>query len=496
MKKHIQLLIVLLTFQVSVVAQPLQKEAKELDKAILEAINLWQPPAFAVAVVKDGQVVFQKAYGKLNAEDPTPADEHTLFVCASTTKAFTAAAIAMLVDDGKLNWDDKVIDHLPAFRLKDPYATRELTIRDLLTHRSGLGNTDYLWTTMNIGADSAVTRLVDADMSYSLRSSFIYQNLMYLVAGKVIEAVSGKPWSEFVKERIYTPLGMTETHPSLGEIEGIANKASGHFIFEGTIIPTQQLSADAIAPAGAMWSSISDMAKWLQFLDNDGVCNGDTLISRAVFDELFTPQQIIPSNQFYPSIAITQPNWMTYGLGWFQHDYKGMKVDFHTGSLPGMVAIAGIIRSENVAMYAFGNLDHAELRHSIMYTVFDLYTKGKSEDNWNVELKKLYERNQTEEHEDETMDNAPAIHPADSLIGEYVHPTRGRVKISLQNNILLYSLNDVVTGSLEHWNYDSYKITFDRAWYGQAKISFYMNADGNISYLETWGIKFNKDKTE
>ena len=319
----------------------MKEQTDALDQFIIEGINKWKPPGLAVTVVKDGEIVFKKGYGVTNINTQQPVDSNTLFGCMSTTKAFVAAGLAMLVDDGKVNWDDKVIDYLPEFQLKDPNITREITIKDLLTHRTGIGNTDYLWSLMTIDSDSVLYKMREVDKSYSLRSSFIYQNIFYLAAGKVIEKVSGKSWGEFLKERIYTPLGMTNTYPTLGAIKSIKNKADAHFEIEDKIEKIEQMNADAIGPAGAMWSSIDDIGKWVQFLLNNGIKNRDTLISpKETFKELFKPQQIIPSNEFYPTQQVTKPNWTTYRLGWFQHDYKGKMVQFHTGSLAGMVAIA------------------------------------------------------------------------------------------------------------------------------------------------------------
>jgi len=371
-------------------AQNSSKQIQALDQFINEGITKWNPPGLAVTVVKDGNIVFKKAYGVTSLNNKQPVDTNTLFGCMSTTKAFVAAGLAMLVDDGKLNWDDKVIDYLPEFQLKDPYITREINIKDLLTHRTGIGDTDYLWTIMSIDSDSVLYKMREVDKSYSLRSSFIYQNIFYLAAGKVIEKVTGKPWGEFMKERIYLPLGMTNTFASLDAVKTIKNKADAHFEIDGKIEMIEQKSADAIAPAGAMWSSIDDIGKWIQFLLNDGIKDNDTLISSRNFKELFKVHQIIPENEFYPTQQVTKPNWTTYGLGWFQHDYKGKMVQFHTGSLPGMVAIAGMIPEDNVGVYVMGNLDHVELRHAIMYSVFDLFTEGKLSRNWSEDLYSIY----------------------------------------------------------------------------------------------------------
>jgi len=328
MKTRLFVFLFVFTISLNTIAQSVQKQVKLLDDYIENALTVWNPPGLAVTVVKDGEIVFTKTYGIRTLGENKPVDKHTLFGCMSTTKAFTAAALAMLADEGKLKWDDHVIKYLPDFQLYDPYMTREITVRDLLTHRTGLGNTDYLWGWMQISGDSALYKMRDVKPSYSLRSSFIYQNLMYLAAGKVIEKVSGQSWESFLKERIYIPLEMNETFAKYEMVKDIKNKADAHFPHEGKIIKIDQLIADEIGPAGSMWSSINDIGKWIQFLLNDGTHKGDTLISDRNFKELFKPQQIIPSNEFYPTQKLTKPNWTTYGLGWFQHDYRGKMYNF------------------------------------------------------------------------------------------------------------------------------------------------------------------------
>ena len=271
MKTKLVTFLFALTISLTAISQSVEKQVKLLDDYIENALTVWNPPGLAVTVVKDGEIIFTKGYGTSTLGEDKPVDEHTLFVCASTTKAFVAAGLAMLVDEGKLKWDDRVINFLPDFQLYDPYITREITVRDLLTHRTGLGNTDYLWAWMQISSDSALYKMRDVKPDYSLRSSFIYQNLMYLAAGKVIEEVSGKSWGSFLKERIYNPLGMNETFATYEMVKEIENKADAHFPFEGEIFKIDQLVADEIGPAGSMWSSISDVGKWIQFLLNDGI---------------------------------------------------------------------------------------------------------------------------------------------------------------------------------------------------------------------------------
>jgi CubicO group peptidase (beta-lactamase class C family) len=474
-------------------AQSVQKQVKLLDNYIQDAIEVWNPPGLAVTVVKDGKIVFTKGYGTTTIGGHKSVDEHTLFVCASTTKAFTAAAMAMLVDEGKVNWDDHVIDYLPNYQLYDPYITREITIRDLLTHRTGIGNTDYLWGWMDISGDSALYKMREVKPTYSLRSSFIYQNLMYLAAGRVIEKASGQSWASFLQNRIYKPLGMNETYPVYAMVKDKTNKADAHLQYEDEIIKIEQMVADEIGPAGSMWSSISDIGQWIKFLLNNGIYDGDTLISPANFNELFKPQQIIPANEFYPTAKLTKPHWLTYGLGWFQHDYRGKMVEFHTGSLPGMVALAALMPDENIGLYVMGNLDHVELRHAIMYTTFDLFLDNEITTDWSTALKKLYDGLAADRKAGEpkrVSGTQPSI-SVDKLLGKYQNSQYGNIEISKEGDKLHFNLNNKITGTLTHWHYDTYQIAYDIVWYGKSLINFRLDSEANIGYLESNGARFN-----
>lgn len=289
------------------------------DKYIQQAIKDWQVPALAIVVVKDNQ---------------------TLFICASTTKAMTATCMAMLVDQGKLNWDDLVIKYLPDFKLFDPFVTRDIRIRDLFLHNSGVGNADYLWVNSQLNAAQIVDKLQLIKPSYPYRAGFIYQNIFYLVAGQVIEKIAGMPWSEFITKNIFLPLGMNRTKALLSMVTD-DNIASPHFIIDSVLQPIEQESVDAMGPAGSVLSSIDDISLWLSCMLDSSKYAGGRLVKPATWNEMLKPQTLVPESQFYPTQSLTKPNFTSYALGWFQQDYRGFKLNFHTGSLSGAVAIHG-----------------------------------------------------------------------------------------------------------------------------------------------------------
>jgi len=242
-------------------ATPLDVKVKEFDAYILKAQKEWEVPGLAVAVVKDGNVILSKGYGIKELGTTDRVDSKTLFQCASTTKAMTAVCMGMLVDEGRVMWSDPVIKHLPEFQLYDPFVTREITIRDLFIHDTGLGNADFLWLLMDIPPDEMLRKMRDVKPTYSLRSGWIYQNIFYVAAGKVIEKVSGKPWNIFVNERLFKPLGMLRTFPTTKEASE-ENRTKPHDRIEGVITVIKHTNADAVSSAGSVWSSIDDMAKW------------------------------------------------------------------------------------------------------------------------------------------------------------------------------------------------------------------------------------------
>lgn len=236
----------------------------DIDAYVARVMKTFEVPGLSLAIVKDGQIVLTKGYGVRETGKLEPVDEHTLFGIASNTKAFTATALAMLVDEGKLRWDDPVVRHLPWFQLYDPYVTRELTVRDLLTHRSGLGlgAGDLLfWPGTTFTRDEILHRMRYVKPASSFRSRYAYDNILYLAAGQIIPAITGKSWDDFVRERIFSPVGMTSSTTTVSGFKRGQNVATPHARIEGQVQPIPWMNIDNTAPAGAINSSAADMAK-------------------------------------------------------------------------------------------------------------------------------------------------------------------------------------------------------------------------------------------
>jgi CubicO group peptidase (beta-lactamase class C family) len=440
-------------------------------------------------------VLFVKGYGVRELGKADIVDSGTRFAIGSTTKAMTALALAMLVDSGKVQWDAPVVRYLPGFRVADPLVTRELTVRDLLTHRGGLGNIDQIWAATDYTTDEIVRRLATVEPAYSLRSRFVYQNVMYAVAGEVIEATSGVPWSTFLQTRIFEPLGMTATVATLGALAGQPNIATPHMEIRDSIRPVANRPVDAVAPAGAIWSSVGDMAKWLRFMLDSARVGDRRLVSPASYREIMSPQVVAPASTYTP-LSLVQPHFFNYGLGWFLHDYAGEAVAMHTGSIDGMTALIGLIPDRRLGVYVLANLDHAELRHALMYRVFDVFS-GKPPRDWSAELLSLYGRLRTQaeaaqkQQELARVANTKTSLPLERFGGTYTHATYGDAIVTLRDGALHFAFSTGRKGALSHWQHD----TFQARWEDQRiqpSLIVFTTEGGAVSSVRAFGITFTR----
>lgn len=486
-------LALLLSAPPAVQAQAPRDPSRELDAYVAKAVKEWNVAGFAIAVVHDGRLAFAKAYGVREVGKPEPVDTQTIFAIASTTKAITAAALGMLVDEGKVRWDDPVTKHLPGFQMADPYVTREVTVRDLLTHRAGLPNADYLWTAGDNSRDEVVRRVRFIQPAYSLRAGYSYHNVMYTVAGEVVEAASGMSWDDFVRTRIFEPLGMSRSVTTLAAAEGRDNRAAPHWPAGDTLRVISNSLADGIGPAGSAWSSVADMSRWVKFLLDTGRVNDRPLLRPQTWAELFRPHTILPGGgQGSPIVRLTRPHFRTYGLGWFQQDYQGRQVDFHTGSLNGMIAMNGLIREAGLGVYMLGNTDHAELRHALMYKVFDLFL-GLPARDWSAELLALYRADAARTDSMSRRNQAQRIEgtrpslPIDQYAGTYTDSLYGSVVVTVEEGTPRLRRSPAQAGTLEHWQFDTFRVRWDDWWRGRSTVQFILAPNGTMERLEVGG---------
>src|SRR5262249_1130405 len=477
----------------------------DLDAYVARALKEFEVPGLAIAVVKDGKVALAKGYGVRRLGETAPLDEKTLFGIASNTKAFTAAALAILVDEGKISWDDPVTKHLPGFQMYDPYVTREMTVRDLLTHRSGLGlgAGDLLFfppTTFT--REEIVARLRYIKPATSFRSKYAYDNVLYLVAGQVVAAVSGKSWDDFIKERIFAPLGMTTSNTSVKDLRPGGNFVSPHQKVEGRLQPVPYMNIDNNAPAGAINSNVAEMAKWIitqldegaiQSGQNEGGQNGDRrLFSQRQSREMWSAQTPVAVGVPPPPLSALRSNFSAYGLGWVLNDYRGHKVVSHGGGLAGMVSKVRMIPDLKLGVVVLTNQEAEGALEAISFYIIDHYLNAPAVDwvsafHTVAELQmaqaKEVEKNQSSAR---NADSRPSL-PLAKYAGRYNDAWYGEVAIAPEEGKLVLRFNRTpgLVGDLEHWQYDTFVARWrDRSLYADAFVTFALKPDGGVEQMK------------
>lgn len=375
--KKIKLLLLFSIFSVltlNLFAQPLTSD--QIDALVEKTMKTFDVPGIAVAVVKDGKIIHEKGYGVRSLNTMQNVDAHTLFGIASNSKAFTVMALGILADEGKLKWDDRVTDYIPEFKLYNPYVTENFTIRDLLTHRSGLG---LGAGDLMIWPDSSTFTLKDIihnlrflKQSSDFRTKYDYDNLMYIVAGEVVARVSGMKWEDFIRKRIMDPLQMTESAPNYNLLKDKSNVIDPHAPVNGKVQVIHRDWKYVADAAGGIYSSVHDMSKWIIMQMNDGKYGEDLdkqLVSEKTHEEMWAPQTIIPVHGETPY----NTHFASYGLGWFLSDENGFKVPTHTGGLAGIVTQVTLVPEIKLGIIVFTNQQSGAAFTAITNTIKDSY---------------------------------------------------------------------------------------------------------------------------
>lgn len=455
MKNRILVFVSILT-SVTSFAQPNAEEFNTFLQSCYEKFDL---PAMSVSVVKDGRVVLNSNFGEKSEKSKTGVpNENTLYAIASLSKAFTSAAIGMLVDEGKLKWDDKVVEHLPWFALNDPYVTANITIEDLLCHRSGLitFDGDLLWYGSNYTREEAIKRLRERPLTYGFRSEFGYQNLMFMTAGEVIESASGMTWDEFIETRILKPIGMVRTTSSFQKFSTDFNSAKPHLKGKEIFM----LSYDNSGATAALNSSTADMSKWIDFWLDNGIVNGDTLLSAQSIKKLWSTHTPLGVGNFDERNGT---HFKGYGMGWFLMDYDGKKVIHHGGGLPGYISKVAIIPEDNLGIIALTN-DMSSVPSLLMYAVID-WANGKDYTKWMdmfYEFKVGGDQRESDNMQErlETKKADPRMLPVTDYLGIYEDVMYGKAEVSMGESGLIMSLlpaKELFTGNMEPWNDHAFK---------------------------------------
>jgi CubicO group peptidase (beta-lactamase class C family) len=466
-----------------------------LDGWVARAMRQFEVPGMAISIVKDGEMAFAKGYGVRKLGEPAPVNAHTLFGIASNTKAFTAAAVAILVDEGKLKWDDPVQKHLPGFQLYDPWVTRELTVRDTLCHRSGLGlgAGDLLfWPDTDVTREQVLAAARFIRPASSLRSRYAYNNLMFVVAGEVVAAVGGKPWDDFVRERIFTPLGMTETRIGPAGQAPDANAAAPHsrgWRLEGTLEPIPGTRDETWAAAAGIRSNVTDLSRWvLAQLAGGDMGAGRRLFSAGASREMWAPQIHQSIRPMTGALEPLTPRFSAYGLGWSLRDYHGRKMVSHGGALTGMVSTVVMLPEEKLGVIVLTNQEESGAFNAVAHRVLDHYL-GRPETDWiaayEQSRKDLLARAGESERKQAAARHAaskPSLAPS-SYAARYEDAWYGAVDIREEAGKLVLSMTrtPAMTGDLSHWQYDTFLVRWRDKTVPDALITFTLNARGEIA---------------
>ncbi len=492
------------------VVAPLPAQLADLDAYIDSVRKTFQVPGIAVAIVKDGEIVMARGWGE-RALGEGPVDGRTLFAIASITKAFTATALNLLAEEGKLSLDDRVVDHLPWFQMADPYVTREMRIRDLLAHRSGLslGAGDLLyWPTTDYTTRDVVARLRHVPLKGSFRDRYAYDNILYAVAQLVIEQVSGQSFEAFLQSRIFRPLGMQETRYNSDALKPGDRVATGYALADfKTLQPAPQLTWHNASGAGGLYASAHDMAKWMRaqlaggaYVDTQG--KEQRLFQEKTQQQMWQVITPIPvSTPSVPELLPARPNFVGYGQGWTLSDYRGHKLVWHTGGWPGMVSRLTLVPEKKLGVVVLTNAELGGAFNAVTLRVLDAYLDAPKTD-WNTAYGAALAKSRKNaddswaKHEAARAKGSTPSLPLAGYVGTWRDPWYGDIAIRQEEGRLRmrFSRTASLVGTLEHWQHDTFIVRWDERWLNaDAFVMFALDADGKPRDARMEAISPNTD---
>jgi len=452
---------------------------KGFDEFVEQKMKDWNVQGAAVSIIKNGEIILVKGYGYRDIDAKLPVTANTLFAIGSCTKAFTAASVCLLVEEGKVDLDKPVINYIPAFKMWDDYVTLNMTPRDLLTHRSGLPRHDLVWYGADLSKKDYFDRLRYLEPSKSFRTAWQYQNLMFMTAGYLVEQLTGETWEDFVKKKILEPLGMNSTNFSIYDIQKSPDYSRPYVEVKGVITEVPYRPVGGMGPAGSINSSVTDMANWVIINLNGGKFKDKQILSENSVKQMQTPYSVVPGQ------ATEDIFYNTYGLGWFITSYRGHLRVEHGGNIDGFSASVGLLPLDTIGVVVLTNMNNTGLTSVIRNNVLDRML-DLNEIDWSGKLledrkKSLEAQQKSEETGDpnRVKDTEPS-HPLESYTGEYQHPAYGTIEISLISS----GLKGVIHGinfDIEHYHYDIFEGSNEII--GKVKFKFSTNMKGEIDEL-------------
>lgn len=466
----------------------------DFDAFVSEVMTAFDVPGLSVAIVKDGMIVQAKGYGVRSLGAPDLVDAETLFGIASNTKVFTATALGILVEEGKLEWDAPVVRYLPGFQMYDPWVTRQITVRDLLVHRSGLGlgaGDLMFWPPSTFTRPELVQRLRYIPPATSFRSAYAYDNVLYPVAGEVIAAVSGMSWEDFVADRILRPAGMTGTDVRLSHPNQVPNAAMTHARVDGVVQAVSPYLGDVVNPAGGIFSNARDMARWVAVqLDSGRVADAARVFGPSVTRELWKPTTPMPFGMPPDELAPLRHDFQFYALGLVVRDYRGRRMLSHTGGLPGYVSQVAFIPDERLGVVVLTNQESGEAYNAITYHVLDHFLEA-TEWDWlggfravrarNDAALASFESNTTTRRDQSTT---PSL-SLDRYAGTYRDAWYGDIEIAYEGAALVmrFSRSPDLVGDMVHWQHDTFLVRWHkRELRADAFVTFTLTPEGTIDH--------------
>lgn len=439
-----------------------------ISNDVPRALAALDVPGASVAVLKDDALAFAAGFGTKALGGADRVDEHTLFAAGSISKSVTATCLAILAGEGKLGWDDRVIDYLPGFQLFDPMATRLLTVRDLLIHRSGLRDVSggTIWYGADYDRAEVVRRLRFLRPVSGFRERYAYQNVMYLVAGELIPALTGKTWDAFARERLFDPLGMRDSGTSMPELRANSNVAMPHARISDVPRPVPYRDHDNVGPAASLNTSAVDLAQYLRLFLGGGTFAGQLLVEPAAFAELTRAQTVVPIDPYPVELSALAPNFQAYGLGWSLRDYRGRRVVVHTGGVDGMRAIAAMVPEERLGVVVLANQEEP-IATALCYGILDVYLGGPVFD-WigafearRATLRARHRAARDAVDAARVRGTSPSL-SAEAYAGQYRDAAAGDAHVALEEGRLVLRLDHAAcfTADLEHWHYDTFRATW------------------------------------
>jgi CubicO group peptidase (beta-lactamase class C family) len=458
-----------------------------LDELADQAMKQWKVPGVAIAVVGDGKVIYAKGYGYRDFENKLPVTTGTLFPIGSITKSFTALTFAILKDEGKVDWDQPVRTYLPEFDMNDVVATERATPRDLFSHRTGLPRHDFVWYSSDFTRDDLVARLRYLKPNKSFRSAYQYNNLTVMTMGYLEGKLTELGWEGAIRQRIFTPLGMTHSNLSVEEIEKTDDHALPYELKKEVVTKVPFHNINAIGPAGSINSSVDDMSHYLAFQLGDGKYGDKRIVSESNLREMHSPQTAIPDPP--PAFSLPGLGHFSYGLAWVVTSYRGHNLVWHNGGIDGFYALLSMLPDDHIGVVVLTNLPHGQTPEVLAYNVYDRLL-GLDPLPWFDRFKELDAKGKQEA--DEAKKNKPSdrktgTHPSHNLsdyAGEYENPGYGKIKVTLKGDSLELSVNKLGPWKLENYHYDVFQVpeSSDSMIAGE-KFQFEMNNRGDIERI-------------